>query len=161
MYRLVQYTDFHSLVSCLIHSTNTSNKVGALAYTALIAARHWQEELAYSIELIGSTVKCRNELWLDKHLYVCSRQLSGGWKNYQKKHPEWQRKINSKKSGCHCQIVIKRYHHTPTILGRYEVEHNHKVGLANLAYTRMSRMAWEQIKSMLQLKMDRRKIVCK
>ena len=43
MYRLVQYTDFHSLVSCLIHSTNTSNKVGALAYAALIAAR--QEEL--------------------------------------------------------------------------------------------------------------------
>ena len=40
MYRLVQYTDFHSLVSCLIHSTNTSNKVGALAYAALIAARH-------------------------------------------------------------------------------------------------------------------------
>ena len=39
MYRLVQYTDFHSLVSCLIHSTNTSNKVGALAYAALIAAR--------------------------------------------------------------------------------------------------------------------------
>ena len=41
MYRLVQYTDFHSLVSCLIHSTNTSNKVGALAYAALIAARHF------------------------------------------------------------------------------------------------------------------------
>ena len=40
MYRLVPYTDFHSLVSCLIHSTNTSNKVGALAYAALIAARH-------------------------------------------------------------------------------------------------------------------------
>ena len=40
MYRLVQYTDFHSLVSCLIHSTNTSNKVGALAYAVLIAACH-------------------------------------------------------------------------------------------------------------------------
>ena len=44
MYRLVQYTDFHSLVSCLIHSTNTSNKVGALAYAALIAARHLLHE---------------------------------------------------------------------------------------------------------------------
>ena len=57
--------------------------------------------------------------------------------------------------------MIKRYHHTPTILGRYEVEHNHEVGLANLAYMRMSRMAQEQIKSMLQLKMDRRKIMHK
>ena len=124
-------------------------------------AWHWQEELAYSIELIGSTVKRGNELWLDKRLYVCSRQPSSGRKNYQKKHPGWQCKINSKKSGCHCRIMIKRYHHTPTILGRYEVEHNHEVGLANLAYTCMLRMAQEQIKSMLQLKMDRRKIMHK
>ena len=120
-----------------------------------------QEELAYSIELIRSTVKRGNELWLDKRLYVCSHQPSGGWKNYQKKHPERQRKINSKKSGCHCRIVIKRYHHMPTILGRYEVEHNHEVGLANLTYTRMLRMAQERIKSMLQLKMDHRKIIHK
>ena len=49
-------------------------------------AWRWQEKLTYSIELIGSTVKRGNELWLDKRLYVCSRQLSGGQKNYQKKH---------------------------------------------------------------------------
>ena len=121
----------------------------------------WQEELAYSIELIGSTVKRGNELWLDKHLYMCSRQPSGGRKNYQKKHPERQHKINSKKSGCYCRIMIKRYHHKPTILGRYEVEHSHEISLANLAYMHMSCLAQEQIKSMLQLKIDRREIVCK
>jgi hypothetical protein len=92
---------------------------------------------------------------------MCSRQPSGGWKNYQKKYPERQCKIDSKKSGCHCQIVIKRYHHTPTILGRYEVKHNHEVSLANLAYTHMSRIAWEKIKFMLQLKIDCREIVHK
>ena len=38
MYRLIQYHLFLTLVSiCLLHSTNTY-KVGALTYTALIAA---------------------------------------------------------------------------------------------------------------------------
>ncbi|KAI0244922.1 hypothetical protein BJV78DRAFT_1290317 [Lactifluus subvellereus] len=100
-----------------------------------------REELAYSIELIGSTVKPGNTLWLEKRLYVCSRQPSGGQSKYQKKHPKWWCKVDSKKSGCNCRIVIKLYHHTPTILGCYEEEHSHKVGLANLAYTRMSEIA--------------------
>ena len=56
MYRLVQYTDFHSLVSCLIHSTNTSNKVGALAYAALIAARQARQLVRGSpLHALGST----------------------------------------------------------------------------------------------------------
>ena len=120
-----------------------------------------EEELAYSIELIGSTVKRGNKLWLEKRLYVCSRQLSGGRSRYQIKHPERRRKVNSKKSGCDCRIVIKCYHHTPTILGRYEKEHDHEIGLANLAYTRMSHAAQKKIRSMLELKIDRREIVRK
>ncbi|KAI0246056.1 hypothetical protein BJV78DRAFT_1136127 [Lactifluus subvellereus] len=92
---------------------------------------------------------------------MCSRQPSGGRSKYQKKHPEWRCKVDSKKSGCDCRIVIKLYHHTPTILGRYEEEHSHKVGLANLAYMRMSHVAREEIRSMLELKIDCREIVCK
>ena len=56
MYRLVQYTDFHSLVSCLIHSTNTSNKVGALAYAALIAVRQ-KVLVVLSNHLSGESIK--------------------------------------------------------------------------------------------------------
>ena len=62
MYRLVQYTDFHSLVSCLIHSTNTSNKVGALAYAALIAARQVHLLLVWLVLLSQTFV--RTVIWL-------------------------------------------------------------------------------------------------
>jgi hypothetical protein len=120
-----------------------------------------EEELAYTIELIGSTVTPGNALWLKKRLFVCSRQLSGGRSKYPKKFPDRQRKIESKKTGCDCKIVIKLYHHTPIVLGRYEKEHDHEIGLANIAYTRMSRVAREQIRAMLLQKVDPREIVRK
>jgi FAR1 DNA-binding domain len=99
------------------------------------------EELAYSIELIASTVMSGNSLWTQKRYYVCSRGRSGGASKYQKKHPERQRKNGTKKTNCQCKIMIKFYPHTSTILGRYQDEHNHEVGLANVAYTRKSHSA--------------------
>ena len=61
-----------------------------------------EEELAYSIELIASsTMHGRGQvLWTLKHVYMCSHQLSGGRSKYQKKHPDWHWKIESKKTGC-------------------------------------------------------------
>ena len=38
--------------------------------------------------------------------------------------------------------------------------HDHKVGLENITYMWMSQVAWEQIKSMLVQKVDRKEIVC-
>jgi hypothetical protein len=75
------------------------------------------EELTYSIEFITACVVNRGALYLEKHFYVCSHQASGRNKNYQKKHPNRQCKIESKKTGCACQIVIKHYHHMPIVLG--------------------------------------------
>ena len=63
-------------------------------------AWHQQEELVYSIELIGSSVHHENEPWLDKHLYVCSHQLTGSQKIYQKKYPKWQ---------CMLRVVVTCY----------------------------------------------------
>ena len=125
---------------------------------AAFNAWHREEELHYSIELIPSTVKRGGPLWTEKRLFVCSRQLSGGQKPYEKKK-EWKRKIDSKKTGCHCRVIIKLYPHTDTILGNYTDAHNHAVGKDNIAYTRMSGVAWEQIKSMLVQKVDHREIV--
>jgi hypothetical protein len=119
------------------------------------------EELANSIELIGSTVAHGGPLWSKRRFYVCSRQLSGGKSKYQKKHPERFTKIGSKKTGCDCKVVIKHYPHTPIILGRYEDEHNHEVGLANIAYMRMSQAARVQIRNMLEMKIDPKEIVRK
>jgi FAR1 DNA-binding domain len=104
----------------------------------------WRQDegLAYSIELIMSTVVLGNSLWMEKRHYVCSCEHSGGASKYQKKHPEHQCKNESKKTNCHCKIIIKSYPHTSTILGHYQDEHNHEVGLANITYMRMLQSAW-------------------
>jgi hypothetical protein len=49
---------------------------------------HWTEELAYSIKFITAWVTNRKALYLEKHNYVCSHQVSGGKVPYQKKHPD-------------------------------------------------------------------------
>jgi transposase len=98
-------------------------------------------------------------LWTRKRIYVCSRQRSGGPSKYQKKHPERHRKLESKKTGCRCRVVIKQYPHTETILGRYTNKHDHEIGQANAAYTRPSRNAREQIKTKLMQNVDPKEIV--
>jgi hypothetical protein len=120
-----------------------------------------EEELAYSIELItSSTVHGRDGgLWTLRGIYICSCQLSGGWNKYQKKHLEWECKIDSKKTGCWCHIIIKYYPHTSAILRCYASEHDHEISLANIAYTWMSQVAREKIKYKLAQKIDSREIV--
>jgi hypothetical protein len=118
-----------------------------------------EEELAYSIKLIPSNTVHGGKLWTLKWTYVCSHQPSGGPKKYQKKFPDRQWKIESKKTGCQCRIVIKSYPHTSAILGCYMSEHDHEIGLANIAYTRMSRVVREKIKYKLLQKIDPREIV--
>jgi len=78
----------------------------------------WKEELAYSIKLItSSTVHSRGRgLWMLKCIYICFHQLSRGQSKYQKKHLEWHWKIESKKMGCWCCIIIKFYPYTTAIL---------------------------------------------
>ena len=132
-----------------------------LEWSDLAAFNAWrrEEELRYSIELIASRVRSGGTLWTQNRLYVCSRQLSGGQKEYEKKKPDWNRKIGSKKTGCRCHVITKLYPHTDTILGHYRNTHDHEVGSANIAYTRMSGVAQEQIKSMLVQKVDHKEIV--
>jgi hypothetical protein len=100
-----------------------------------------EEQITKMIEFVLSSTKPGNWLWTQKRTYVCSRQASGGQKNYEKINPDRQYKIDSKKTGCRCQVVIKHFPHTLTILGRYTEEHDHKIQLANVAYTRLSHAA--------------------
>ncbi len=88
-----------------------------MEWSDLTAFNTWcrEEELRYSIELILSMVKHGGPLWTERRVYVCSRQMSGGQKKYEKKNPGWHRKIDSKKTGCHCRVAIKLYPHTDTI----------------------------------------------
>ena len=117
------------------------------------------KELTYSIKLIAATVAHEKTLWKQQHHYICSCEPSGG--STQKERPEQCTHFQSKKAGCDCKIVIKSYPHMPTILGRYEEEHDHDVGLANLAYTRLSNAVRIQIRNMLERKIDPKEIVCK
>ena len=123
-------------------------------------AWRWMEELAYSIEFITMWVTNGKALYLEKHDYMCFCQVSGGEVPYQKKHPDQQCKIRSKKSGCTCQITIKHYHHTEMILGQYAEKHDHELGVENIAYTWLLREAQDQIRSMLHWRVDPREIVC-
>ena len=118
-----------------------------------------EEQLANSIEFVMSRTKTGKWLWAKRWTFVCSRQISGGQKEYDKKHPDSYRKVDSKKTGCHCQIEIKFYYHTITILGRYVQEHDHEIRSANIAYTRLSQTARDQIKVMLKQKVDQKEIV--
>src|SRR5882672_9561877 len=98
----------------------------------------WNEELAHSIELIKSTIVRGGQVWTLRRIFVCSCEDGGGGTKYVKKHLEWKRKIPSKKMGCPCNIVIKCYSDTERILGRYERDHDHPIGIANVLFTCLS-----------------------
>ena len=119
----------------------------------------WEEEQMYSIEFVASTTRPGTPLYSRRQLFVCGCKASGGEVPYEKKNPDSKRKIDTKKTGCGCHIWIKLYPHTSTVLGRYVAEHDHKIGFANIAYTRLSGSAREQIKSMLTQKVERHEIV--
>ena len=108
---------------------------------AAFNAWRWEEELHYSIELILSMVKRGGPLWTERRVYICSHQMSRGQKKYEKKNPGWHRKIDSKKTSCHCHVAIKLYPHTDTILGNYINTHDHEIGSTNITYMRMSGIA--------------------
>jgi len=114
---------------------------------------HQTEERLSCIEFVASTSQTGTLYSWWRH-FVCGRQESGGESNYEKKHPDRERKLELKKTGCSCYINIKEYHHTPTVLGHYRPEHDHEVGAGNITYTRLSGTTQERIKAMLTQKID-------
>jgi hypothetical protein len=145
--------------------TNGTDMGSSLQWPDVDAFEEWHriEEHTHTIELRVAKVEhgtatLGRSLWTTKHVYRCARQRVGQ-KADQKTQPEWQHKILRKGTGCHCQIVIKRYPHMPVILGRYEMEHNHDLSADNLVYTRLSDGARQQIMSLLIQKADTCEIV--
>ena len=118
-----------------------------------------EEQLAKLIKFILSRTKMVIRLWSRKQTYVCLHQMSRGQKQYNKKLPDWQHKFDSKKTDCQCQIEIKSYPHTETILGRYKEDHDHEIQSANIPYTCLSQAARDKIKVMLKQKVDQKEIV--
>jgi hypothetical protein len=124
-------------------------------------AWHREEELAYTIEIISSSIYHGGprSLWLRCHVFVCRCEYPGGKPKYKRKDPKQKQNIPSKKMGCHFRLVIKHYPNKPIILGHIKRDHDYKTGLPNLIHTHISRGTRERIKGMLWQKIDLREIV--
>jgi len=83
-------------------------------------------------------INCLAWQWTCQHLYVCGCQLTGSNWKYMKKNPKQKHKIESKKIGCPCHLLIKIYPHTSIILGNYRKAHNHETGATNIKYMGIS-----------------------
>ena len=119
----------------------------------------WAEELGNSIELRKSSIWTGGALWTLRRLFRCGRHDNGS--NKSNITNSKRKQVESKKIGCPCHIVIKVYPHTSTILGRYVKEHNHELRRANIKHTDVSNETREQVKTLLECKVDRWQIMSK
>lgn len=118
------------------------------------------EESEKSIELIVSQIKRSDSsgTWRERRVLRCSREFTGGKRAYQKKN-QWERRIPSKKTGCQCCLIIKRYPGTETILGKYEDQHDHPLGDDNLRFNRLSGNVRNLVMDMVYVGIDSKAIV--
>ncbi|KAJ7291853.1 hypothetical protein C8J57DRAFT_1043714, partial [Mycena rebaudengoi] len=96
--------------------------------------------------------------WLQKTIYVCSRQGSGGKSHYQPTKG-FARKIPSKRTGCPCHLTVKTYPGTTEVLGLYKSEHSHPIGDENLGYTRLDVETRKEIENYLRLGVEPKKVL--
>ena len=123
-------------------------------------AWHAAEESNKVIELIVSQVLRSDSLiWREWCVFKCSREFTGGKSMYERT-TQSERKIPSKKTGCWCSLVIKKYPHTETILGRYIDEHDHMLGDENLRFTRLSDTTRAIVTDMVYMGVEPKTIVC-
>ncbi|KAI0279161.1 hypothetical protein BC826DRAFT_976007 [Russula brevipes] len=96
------------------------------------------KQLDNSIEFISHhTTHLEGPIWQEWCVYSCARGRTKGDSSSQPK-PGANWKIERKFTDCKCKITMKLYWHVPTVLGRYETEHNHEIHDENLRYTRLS-----------------------
>lgn len=94
-----------------------------------------------------------------KVYYVCACRGTGGIKEYTKKHPLWEWKVELKRDGCPCSLVVKSYPETPKLLGKYHQEHSYPTGNTNVRYTSLSKNTHMQISEMLHMGISHANIV--
>jgi hypothetical protein len=117
------------------------------------------EEHQKAIKLIVShTAELDSPNWRAHHVFRCSCEPSGGKTDQENKHNrDW--KIPSKKTSCKCQLIVKQYPNTETILGKYEGEHDHMLGNNNLEFLRLSNKVWNLVMDMVDMGMGSQAIV--
>lgn len=99
-------------------------------------------------------------LWINKYMYVCGRNHSGGKDKYTKKY-QWKRKVPVKRTGCPMRLTIKTYPNTSEVLGKLTGEHSHPIGNSNARFTRLRKETRHEIERLLRLGVDPKKVVHK
>ena len=123
---------------------------------------HENEQRAHGTELrlVHTASSCGSALYTASQLWVCPRQGTGGEKDYQRKTNQKSRKERKRlDGGCPCQVKIKVYAHTPTILGRYTPDHSHLTGKDNLKHVRIRVPTQEHITELIRLGLMDKEIV--
>jgi hypothetical protein len=127
---------------------------------------HENEQRAHSIELRSSQTRgsrassSQNVLFSGSRLYVCAHQGTGGIKKYERKTKRENQESKRIQGGCPCQVRIKVYPHTLTVLRKYTSEHSHPTGKDNLKYVQIRVPALEQIAGLIRLGLTDKEIVC-
>ncbi|KAF7371998.1 SWIM-type domain-containing protein [Mycena venus] len=109
-----------------------------------------QESHALEFRLVNTYTG--SSLYTRQLRYVCSRAGTGGQKEYNKLHPDWNRKRGPKRTDCKCTLIVKQYPDTSMVLGNYSDIHNHDLGNANLPFTQIPKATREYIAGLLRLK---------
>ena len=118
------------------------------------------EQKSKSIELkLHDSYPSKQNSFLLRQRFVCGRNGTGGTKIYERKHPEWKRKIGKKVVGCPCSLIVKTYPDTTCVLGKYTDEHTHMLGQANLKFTHLSTAVRAQIAELLRRGVEAQHIV--
>lgn len=66
---------------------------------------------------------------------------------------------SSKRTGCRCRVIIKTYHHVPTVLGWYRTEHDHATGVDNFMFTRLPDSTRAYALNLLRRQMSAKEVV--
>lgn len=96
-----------------------------MEWSSLSAMQAWlleeEELIVMELRLVNrqkNLTKSRGA-WVRKVEYLCSRQGTGGLHEYIKKHPEWDRKVETKRVGCTCRLQVKIYPSSQTAPSAY------------------------------------------
>ncbi len=84
---------------------------------------------------------------------------SGGKKRYTVKNTHWQRKIDTKRTGCQCRVTFKIYPDTKEVLGFYTDEHDHPIGDENARFIQIPYEDRIRIAEMLRMGIEPKKVV--
>ena len=127
---------------------------------------HENKQWAHGIELHSSQTRgscastTQSTLFSGSWLYVCAHQGTGGIKKYERKTKQENQERQHIQGGCLCQVRIKVYPHTLTVLRKYTLEHSHLTGKDNLKYVWIHVPMLEQITGLIRLWLTDKEIVC-